>query len=173
MTTTSRQELALHLYYCEGWSYRRIGKALGISHPAVIHLVRRGTKWIIRACEARGVTTLPIVKALTEPSPESSPTRHLGRAMNRQEELLDALAVRLEQRARELAMYEQWIDGDSSGLLPHVKRNPYDAWELRYLQSHKGEPLPTSAYSAKTAAEFCANDRTTCTLGCHGCEGTR
>lgn len=166
MTVTSRQEQALRLYYCEGWTHRRIGSHLGITHRAVQTLIIRGSRWLIEDAAAQGVASLPLVERPCRLSPTSS--THVGRALTRQEELLDALALRLEQRDAELAMYEQWLDGDSH-LPSHVKRNPYDQWELRYLRGKKGEPLPTTAYRADIAASNCAADRGRCGLDCAGC----
>lgn len=167
MTVTCRQQVALSLYYVEGWSHRRIGQAIGSNPGTVYRLIERAKEVIVRQCSGETGNAHPIVERLCSLSPTSS-TSHVGRAMTRQEELLDALALRLEQRDAELAMYEQWLDSDSH-LPSHVKRNPYDQWELRYLQGKRGEPLPTTAYRADVAAAHCAADKGRCGLDCAGC----
>lgn len=172
MATTSRQEVALLLYYVEGWSHRRIGQALGISHQASHQLVDRGRRIILHKVDEQDVDALPTVRVLLAANERVSCTRHIGRALARQEELLDALQLRMEQRAEELAMYEQWLDSGSSSP-SHCKRNPYDQWEMRYLHGRKGEPLPTTAYNAATAAGSCAMNGKPCPLGCAGCRQGR
>lgn len=165
---TERQYTALYFYYVEGWSHRKIGTELNIHHSSVQSLIIRGRRWITEAAAKQTPATLPFMRALFTPSPTSSLTAHLGRAASRQEELQGTLTLRMEQRAEELAEIEECMSG--SHLSPtHIKRNHYDQWELRYLQAHGGEPLPTSAYQAGTAAAYCASDQTICGLDCHGC----
>ena len=53
--------------------------------------------------------------------------------------------------------------------------NHYDQWELRYIAVHDGKNVPPSAYTAKTAAAYCASDPATCGItarcfNCHGCD---
>ena len=172
MSTTARQQIALIYFYVEGRSYGHIGKALGISAQAAHGLIERGRNVILHAIEDKGVDALPYVERLLHASPTMSPTRHVGRALSRQEELLDALQLRLEQRDAELAMYAQWLDSDSH-LPTHCKRNPYDQWEMCYLHGRKGEPLPTTAYNAATAAASCAMNGRPCPLHCAGCRQGR
>ena len=163
MATTSRQDLALYLYYVQGHSYRQIGKALGIEVASSYTLVKRGRESIIRSVERQGANTSPLVRALLAANESAvSCTRHIGRALTRQEELLDALQLRLEQHEAELAMYEQWLSGNSSSP-SHCKKNAHDQWELRYLQQHRnGGCLPSSAYDGHSASRACGSDRERC-----------
>jgi len=160
MTVTARQYIALHLYYIEGWSYRRIGKHLGMASSASPYaLVQRGKSAIVRITVDKGANTLPLVEGLLRPSPTSSLTRNVGQAASRREELLDALERRMAQRDAELADIEECMAGDSFSPT-RTKQNPYDQWEMRYLSKHQGEPMPTSAYIHKRRgggpANYCA-----------------
>jgi len=165
---TDRQRTALQLYYVEGWSQRRIGRTLSVSQPSVHRLIVRGSRWIVETAAAEGGISLPSMRALFASSPTSSST-HVGRAACRREELLDALELRVEQRAKDLATAEECMSSGSSAPT-RCPKNHYDQWELRYLRDHAGEPLPTSAYKASNAARYCTGDRRTCTLGCFGCK---
>ena len=171
---TARQYVALHLYYVEGWSYRRVGKALGLTSSASPYsLIQRGRDALIRITVDKGANTLPLVEGLLRPSPTSSLTRNVGQAASRREELLDALEHRMVQRDAELADIEECMAGDSFSPT-RIKQNHYDQWEIRYLNQHHGEPLPTSAYMHKRRgggpATYCAAPPT-CTIHprCVGC----
>jgi hypothetical protein len=168
-TVTARQYVALYLYYVEGQSQGKIGAVLGIAQQNVSKLMVRGKRWLVDAVAEQGGVSLPRLTALLAPSPTSSPSANVGLAASRQEELADALELRLQQRATELAEVEECMSGDSSHPT-RIKRNHYDQWELRYLAARSGEPLPTSAYYAGTAAAYCANRGKVCGLKCAGCE---
>lgn len=165
---TVRQYVALRLWYVEGWSQRRIGRDMKVTHQAVYTLIVRGRKALVRGLAEQGVATLPLVEGLLRPSATSSVTRDVGQAASRREELLDALQLRMEQRATELAIVEECMSGDSFSPT-RTKRNPYDQWETRYLSRHEAEPLPTNAYDAGRAAANCACEDPGCDLGCAGC----
>ena len=169
---TARQYVALYLYYIEGQPQRKIGSVLGIAHQNVSRLIVRGKRWLVDAAADQGGASLPYIEALSAPSPTASPTRNVGLAASRREELLDALELRLEQRAKDLAEVAECMSGDSSRPT-RIKRNHYDQWELRYLAGKAGEPLPTSAYNAAVAARYCASDPATCGLDCCGCRRSR
>lgn len=166
MPPTARQLKALHLYYVEGWSHRRIAGALGIKHAPVQRLIMRGSRWIVEKAADEGGASLPLMRALIAPGPTSS-TTNVGLAASRVDDLLDALELRMEQRAYELAATEECMSAGSFQPT-RIKRNHYDQWELRYLARHKGEPLPTSAYNPVSAARHCSG-APTCTCTCDGC----
>jgi hypothetical protein len=172
MTVTDRQYIAMRLYYCEGWTQRKIGSALGIRQQNVSRLLTRGKRWIIERAGEEGVKSL-LVEGLFRPSPTSSVTRNVGLAASRREELLDALELRMKQRATELAEVEECMAGDSFHPT-HIKRNHHDQWELRYLTAHDAQSLPDSAYIQKRRgggpANYCAAP-VTCALTprCVGC----
>ena len=153
LMTTTRQEAVLILYYVYGRTHRQIGQALGISPQASHSLVQRATREWMRMVTDEGVDATVLVEGLLRSSMASATSdAHLGRAFTRQEELADALALRVEQREAELSMYEQWLDADSH-LPSHVKRNTYDQWELHYLCTHKCKTPPYEARSLWQYAE--------------------
>ena len=153
-TVTTRQYIVLRLWYVEGWSQHRIAKGLGIKQPPVHRLIARGRRWILEACADQGGITSPLYERLFHDSPASSPTANLGAAACRQEELLDALELLMQQRAAEAATFEECMSGDSSHN-GHVKRNTFDLWEMRYAMAHKCSQLPTSAYDCCRAWRYC------------------
>jgi hypothetical protein len=156
MSVTSRQERALQLYYVEGWTHRRIGQCLGISHASVQRLIVRGSRWLLHEAEGQGGAMSPFMRALLAPSATSSPTRHVGRAEARQEELIGLLELRMQQRAVSLSEVEKCMSGESL-LAPHPLRNHWDHWELCYLARRPQTlGLPGSAYEARTCWKYCA-----------------
>ena len=152
-TITAKQYIVLRFYYSEGWTERRIGTAMGISHQAVHNLLVRGRRWVFDACDDQGVANSPIVEVLFAPSITASPTRDLGLAAARQEDLLDALELLMERRAIALATAEGCMS--NGHFLPaHVKRNTLDQWEMQYALRHHCRDLPSSAYNAAIAARY-------------------
>lgn len=114
MTITARQYVVLHLYYCLGNTQRQIAVALGISQKNVHMLLVRGRRWIIEsATEGMGGISSPLIRGLLQPSPTASVTGHAGNAALRQEELLDTLDLRMQQRSKELADIEECMSCDS------------------------------------------------------------
>jgi hypothetical protein len=156
-TITARQYIALRLYYVEGWNYSRIGEAFGVTKQAVHQVVMRGRHWIIQACGVQGVDATPRLRVLLAPSPTLSPTRNVGVATSRQDELLDALELRMEQQASMADSLSECMSGDSFRST-HVKRNSFDQWELRYAMLNNCLQLPTSAYNARVAQRYCGMD---------------
>jgi hypothetical protein len=154
---TTRQQIALLLFYVEGYSHRRIGESLGIKHASVQRLILRGSRWLICAAAEEGGATSPRLRALLAPSPTTDPTRNVGLAALRQDELLDALELHMEREARTADAIRECMSGDSH-LPTHVKRNSFDQWELRYAMDHECFQLPTSAYNARVAQRYCGMD---------------
>ena len=150
---TARQYAALHLFYVEGWSYRRIGKALGIAGPTAYELVCRGKNNVLTYCvEQATPNTSPIVETLVS-SQASTQTRDMHAAAERQDELLDTFEAQLERRLSELDALESCMSGDS--FLPsHVKRNTYDRWEITVLNESGATSLCSSAYEARRLHRF-------------------
>ena len=108
MTLTARQYVVMYLYYRRGCTHRQIASALSIKHTAVQKLLVRGNRWVLEeAVTPEGVATSDLVRGLLQPSLTASVTGHVGRAASRQEELLDRLELRMQQRARELADIEE------------------------------------------------------------------
>ena len=190
---TARQYVALYLYYIEGQTQRTIGDVLGVTQPAIHYLLQRGKLLLEEAASDGGVIKAVHMRELLRPSPYASPTRDLGKAASRQEDLLDALEQRMLQRADDLADLQQCMSGES--VLPvRTKRNHFDQWECRYLsgngvlvdpindrdlpQGWHMEPVrksrvPESAYRSDRAARYCASDPATCGLDCCGCRRSR
>ena len=167
-TITAKQYIVLRFYYSEGWTERRIGTAMGISHQAVHNLLVRGRRWVFDACDDQGIANSPIVEVLFAPSITASPTRDLGLAAARQEDLLDALELLMEQRADALAVAEMCMSNGFSAPT-HVKRSDMDQWETHYAATHHGHAPSGNAYNARTAAHSCAEDPATCRCACDGC----
>lgn len=190
---TARQYVALYLYYIEGQPQRTIGSILGVSQQAASYLLERGRRRLVTSVGETGVVKAVHMRELLRPSPYASPTRDLGKAASRQEDLLDALEQRMLQRADDLADLQQCMSGES--VLPvRTKRNHFDQWECRYLsgngvlvdpindrdlpQGWHMEPVrksrvPESAYRSDRAARYCASDPATCGLDCCGCRRSR
>ena len=88
------------------------------------------------------------------------------------EERLCAEADRLvsvEERA--LQRVRQCM-GARSIVKPHIQRNHWSHWEMRYLSAGANRNgIPDEMYRADHAARFCASDPATCSLSCAGCRG--
>ena len=173
MTLTARQYVALHLYYVEGQSYRRIGSTLGITGQGAWDLVGRGRTRLVACYVDAPLDASPLVEGLTSPSATASTTRHVGRSESRQDRLLDALERRMAHRAYEVEEVTECMCGNFA-LPTHIQRNHWDQWEMRYLNARPdSHGIPTTAYRADRAARYCASDPAMCGLGCVGCDRSR
>jgi hypothetical protein len=153
-TVTARQYVALRFYYVEGWSQRRIADLLGIQQQSVHRLICRGQRWIIDAAASDGGVKSLRLRALLVPSPSASATREASwAAASRQDELLDALDLRLQERASELDSIEACMSGDSC-LLTHCKRNCFDRWEMDVLNARDKATLSTCDYEARRLLRY-------------------
>lgn len=166
---TARQYIALRAYYVEGMSHSAISRTLGCSRQNTHELVSTARAKVIRFYEDGILDIQVLVEGLLRPAAHSSPSSNLGVAASRQDELLDALELRMQQRALEIQDISECMSGNS--FMPtHIKRNQFDQWELRFLNgSINRHSLPMTAYRSLRAAGFCAEDYTLCPCGCAGC----
>ena len=171
-TITAKQYIALRLWYVEGWTQYQVAHLFGVTQPAVHGLISRGRRWIFETACADPLSLYAQdsleVEGLLRPSPSSSVTHDLGKAASRQEELLDALELLMEQRADALAVAEMCMSNGFSAPT-HVKRSDMDQWETHYAATHHGHAPSGNAYNARTAAHSCAEDPATCRCACDGC----
>ena len=149
---TSRQYLALRLYYADGLSYRRIGKIVGSNPGTVWRLVRMGRQRVLRMAANETGNGTPSIEGLMRPSALSTPTWTATRtAAERQERLLDLLEERIADRDDELTALEQCMASERSSPTQH-KRNTFDQWELDYmLRSGRTHPC----YEARRLLAYC------------------
>lgn len=190
---TARQYVALHLYYVEGWSHRRIAQVLGITHAPVQRLILRGRRWIMEAGCDQGGANSPYIEKLLCSSRTSSPTRDVGRAASRQDQLLMEWESRVEQRERELGDIDSLMRGnqgvpdslhrtfirdyyDDAWIVPYRRpSHQFDQWEMLYLNDRPGSrTIHTAAYDSHRAARYCAAPPT-CSIHprCVGCPHAR
>ena len=150
-TITTRQYIALRLYYVEGWSYRRIGKLFGSNPGTTYRLVQRGKRCVIECAAEEGGNGSPKVRGLLAPSPTSSITCNVGIAASRQDELYDALELLMQQHAMQATAFAECMS-DNSFHSTHIKRNNLDQWEMRSTPWRRHcLQIPTSAYEARSA----------------------
>jgi hypothetical protein len=166
---STSQYLALRAYYVQGMTQAAISRTLGCSRQNVHMLVMTARAKLVRACEDGVVDFLSVVEGLMRPSPTSNVTCDVGKAASRQEQLLDALELRMQQRALESEDTRECMSG-SSFVPTHIKRNSFDQWELRFLNEGTGRnSVPSSAYRPRNMARFCACDWRICGLHCAEC----
>jgi hypothetical protein len=168
---TAKQYIALRAYYVEGMSHAAISRTLMCSRQNTQMLVSAARAKMIRAYEDGVIDIRLLVEGLLRPSPTSNVTRDLGTSASRRERLLDALELRMQQRALESRAIAECMSG-SSFVPTHIKRNSFDQWEMRYLNERQGRgTVPSAAYRAANVAGHCACDWHECGLACAGCYG--
>jgi hypothetical protein len=146
---TDRQYTAARLYYCEGWTYRKIGQALNCCTSTAFNEVRTVQTFCVGLAED-GMNVPPIVEAFTNAAGgNTGAKRDAGAALARQAALSDELASRLECREDELLALAECMSGDCY-LPSHVKKNPYDQWELHLLNSRGRTSLGSGDYEASS-----------------------
>ena len=100
-----------------------------------------------------------------------SPAEARRRQIVREERHCAEVDRLISVRARELQGVRECM-GSQSIMKPHIQRNHWSHWEMRYLSAganHNG--IPDTMYRADHAARFCDNDPDLCGLGCVGCRG--
>ena len=137
---TRRQALALHLSHVEGWSFSRIGAALGCDRKTAWELVRRGERALVRDAAESGPDAAVAALSAHLHEPENY------RAAQRQGEAYEQLEEHV--RRREWQLEELAAAMGEDGYVPQRSTPELDRWELQLLAGRKAQSLTMADYEA-------------------------
>ena len=149
---TQRQLACFDLYYVYGWSTRKIASVFSCSYETVRR--ERDTVVIrlqVSLEDGKCDNTLRVEDLFRSSS--STPTRDVGAALRRQEQLASELESWMDIREQQLLDVSECMDGNCP-MPAHHKKNPYDQWELDYMLEHHRKSMTTADYEARRLGRY-------------------
>jgi hypothetical protein len=146
--------LVLILHYRQGWSKRRIGRALGVPESTV--------RWRLRTClatlsenlSAHDLRTHPIVEALLRYEDSAKPRHSSKDVAQGREQLADELEASVVRRTAEMDQAAECMAADCPAFHKRSKGPDWQQWEMRYLNERRCTSIPTGAYRADRAGKY-------------------
>jgi C4-dicarboxylate-specific signal transduction histidine kinase len=144
----------LILHYREGWSKRRIGRALGVDEATIRRRLNATIATLSEHMPHEVRRTLPIIEALLRYE-DGATRRHSSKDMaQKREQLADELEASVLRRSADLEQAAECMDADCPAFHKRSKGPDWQQWEMRYLNERGRTSIPTGAYRADRAGKY-------------------